>query len=65
MPFPFRNGIISIHPKVIRRLPIKQGKETFPSSLVTQPQQQNQHLAHSRKQENTKSFTGKIELRQE
>ena len=37
----------------------------FPSSLVIQPQQQSQHLAHSRKQKNTKSFTGKVELRQD
>ena len=37
----------------------------FPSSLVIQPQQQSQHLIHSRKQKNTKSFTGKVGLTQD
>ena len=37
----------------------------FPSSLVIQPQQQSQHLAHSRKQKNNKSFTGKVGLTQD
>ena len=36
-----------------------------PSSLVTQPQQQSQHVAHSRKQKNTESFTGKVGLTQD
>ena len=55
--FSFRNGITSIHPKVraeifeqhIWWLPIMSGSEMLPSSLVIQPQQQNQHLPHSRK----------------
>ena len=37
----------------------------FPLSLVIQAQQQSQHLTRSRKQKNTKSFTGKVELRQD
>ena len=37
----------------------------FPSGLVIQAQQQSQHLAHSRKQKNTKSFTRKVGLRQD
>ena len=37
----------------------------FPSSLVIQPQQQSQHLAHGREQKNTESLTRKVELRQD
>ena len=37
----------------------------FPSNLVMKPQQQSQPLAHSRKQKNTISFAGKVELRQD
>ena len=37
----------------------------LPSSLVTQPQQQSKHLAHSRKQKNTKPFTEKVGHRQD
>ena len=39
--------------------------EMFPSSLVIQPQQQRQHLTHSRKQKYTKSSTGKVGLTQD
>ena len=37
----------------------------FPSSLIVQPEQQSQHFVHSRKQKNTKSFTGKVRLRRD
>ena len=36
-----------------------------PSSLVIQPQQQHQHIVHSREQKNIKSFTGRIGQRQD
>ena len=37
----------------------------LPSSLIIQPQQQSQHLAHSRKQKNAKPFTWKVGQRQD
>ena len=37
----------------------------LPSNLALQPQQQSQHLAHSRKQKNTNPFTGKVGQRQD
>ena len=37
----------------------------LPLSLVIQPQQQSQHLAHSRKQKNAKSFIGKVGQKQD
>ena len=71
--FSFRNDITSIHPKIraemfeqhIWRLPFMSGSEMLPSSLVIQPQQQNQHLPHSRKEKNTKLFTGKAGQRKD
>ena len=49
----------------IWRLPFMSGSEMLPSSLVIQPQQQNQHLPHSRKEKNTKLFTGKAGQRKD